>query len=102
MWSTHTMKYYSGLKMMEILPFATTAVNPEDFMLNNTLGEYKQTHSCASEQLPVENVTPSDSNRRVPGVGNGNPLQPPCLENPKDRGTWRPTVHGVANEWDTT
>ena len=24
--------------MMEILPFATTAVNPEDVMLNNTLG----------------------------------------------------------------
>jgi len=32
------MKYYSVLKMMEILPFATTAVNPEDVMLNNTLG----------------------------------------------------------------
>ena len=23
-----------------------------------------------------------------PGVGNGNPLQYPCLENPKDRGVW--------------
>ena len=25
---------------------------------------------------------------RSPGKGNGNPLQHPCLENAKDRGTW--------------
>ena len=25
---------------------------------------------------------------RSPGVGNGNPLQYSCLENPMDRGTW--------------
>ena len=31
-----------------------------------------------------------------PGVGNGKPLQYPCLENSMDRGTWRATVHGVA------
>ena len=30
-----------------------------------------------------------------PGVGNGNPLQYSCLENPMDRGAWRATVHGV-------
>ena len=33
---------------------------------------------------------------RSPGGGNGNPLQYPCLENPKDRGAWWATVHGVA------
>ena len=38
---------------------------------------------------------------RSPGEGNGNPLQYSCLENPMDRGTWRATVHGVA-ESDTT
>ena len=32
---------------------------------------------------------------RSPGVGNGNPLQYSCLENPMDRGTWWATVHGV-------
>ena len=32
---------------------------------------------------------------RSPGVGNGNPLQYSCLENPMDRGTWPATVHGV-------
>ena len=30
-----------------------------------------------------------------PGGGHGNPLQYSCLENPKDRGAWWATVHGV-------
>ena len=34
--------------------------------------------------------------QRSPGGGNGNPLQYSCLENPMDRGTWRATVHGIA------
>ena len=29
------------------------------------------------------------------GEGNGNPLQYSCLLNPKDRGAWQATVHGV-------
>ena len=33
---------------------------------------------------------------RPPGEGNGNPLQYSRLENPKDRGAWGATVHGVA------
>jgi len=33
--------------------------------------------------------------RKIPGVGNGNPLQYSCLENPMDRGAWRATVYGV-------
>ena len=32
---------------------------------------------------------------RFPGGGHGNPLQYSCLENPKDSGAWRATVHGV-------
>ena len=36
---------------------------------------------------------------RYPGEGNGNPLQDHCLENPRDRGAWRATIHGVANSW---
>ena len=39
---------------------------------------------------------------RSPGVGNGNPLQHSCLENPMDRGAWGPIVHGVAEESDVT
>ena len=32
---------------------------------------------------------------RSPREGNGNPLQYPCLGNPKDRGAWQATAHGV-------
>ena len=32
---------------------------------------------------------------RPPGKGNGNPLQYSCLGNPKDRGAWQATVHGI-------
>ena len=37
-----------------------------------------------------------------PGEGNGNPLQYSCPKNPKDRGAWQATVHGVAKESVTT
>ena len=33
---------------------------------------------------------------RSPGVGNGNPLQHSCLENPMDSGASWAAVHGVA------
>ena len=33
---------------------------------------------------------------RPPEGGHGNPLQYSCLENPKDTGAWRTTVHRVA------
>ena len=38
---------------------------------------------------------------RSPGGGHGYPLQDSCLKNSMDRGTWRDTVHGVA-ESNTT
>ena len=37
---------------------------------------------------------------KIPGGGNGNPLQYSCLENCTDRGAWWATIHGVA-ESDT-
>ena len=33
---------------------------------------------------------------RSSGGGHGNPLQYSCLENPMDRGAWKPAVHGSA------
>ena len=36
------------------------------------------------------------------GEGNGNPLQYSCQWNPRDKGAWQATVHGVAKESDTT
>ena len=34
---------------------------------------------------------------RSPGEGNGNPLQYSCLKNPRDRGAWQATAHGVSS-----
>ena len=39
---------------------------------------------------------------RSSGGGHGNPLQNSCLENPKDKGAWQATVHGVAKKLDMT
>ena len=36
---------------------------------------------------------------RLPGGGNGNPLQYSCLEHPMDRGAWQALVRGVAKGW---
>jgi len=36
---------------------------------------------------------------KIPGEGNGYPLQYSCLEYSMDRGAWRATVHGVAKSW---
>ena len=36
---------------------------------------------------------------RLPGEGNGNPLQNSCLGNPKDRGAWQTTVYRIAKSW---
>ena len=56
--------------------------------------------------LAVKNPTANAGNIRDPGWipesgrsprgGRGNTLQYSCLENPRDRGAWRATVHGVA------
>ena len=35
---------------------------------------------------------------RSPGGGNGNPLQYSCLENPMDRGAWRPIAHRIRED----
>ena len=37
---------------------------------------------------------------RSPGEGNEDPLQYSCLENPKDRGVWWATFHGITEESD--
>ena len=39
---------------------------------------------------------------RSPGVGNGNPFQYSCLENPLDRGAYQSIVHRVTKKSDTT
>ena len=44
----------------------------------------------------MRDLGPIPGSGRSPGGGPGNPLQYPCLENPKDRGVWWETVHRVA------
>ena len=36
---------------------------------------------------------------KIPGEGNGCPLQYSCLENPKNKGVLQATVHRVAKSW---
>ena len=38
---------------------------------------------------------------KIPGGGNGNPLQYSCRDYPMDRGAWQAAVHGVTKS-DTT
>ena len=44
-----------------------------------------------TQEMQVQSLGWEDS----PRVGNGNPLQYSCLENPMDRGAWRAAVHGA-------
>ena len=46
-----------------------------------------------AQDKAIENCLPTDANC---GEANGNPLQPSCLENPRDRGAWWAAVYGVA------
>ena len=39
---------------------------------------------------------------RYSGVGNNNPQQYSCPENPIDRGSWWATVHGVSKDLNMT
>ena len=61
----------------------------------------------ASQVALVVNNPPANAGRsrgggwvpgsgRSPAVGNGNPLQYSCLENPMDREAWWATVHGLS------
>ena len=47
----------------------------------------------------VRDVGSIPGSGRSPGVRDDNPLQYSCLENPRDRGTWQATVHGVVKSW---
>ena len=49
--------------------------------------------ACQSRRLREASVMPGPG--RSPGGGRGDPLQCSCLENPMDRGAWRPAVRGV-------
>ena len=61
----------------------------------------QQTGSAVVKNLPAKTGDAKDVGLipgigSSPGGGNGIPLQYPCLEKSKDRGTWWARVHGVA------
>ena len=49
----------------------------------------RETHNQTHKRLKLSETFKTD------GEGNGNPLQDSCLENSRDRGAWRATVHGL-------
>ena len=60
--------------------------------VHHQLPEFIQTH--------VHRVSTQELGRlKLPGEGNGTPLQYSCLENPMDGGAWLAAVHGVAKSW---
>ena len=60
-------------------------------------GSYGKESACNAKVIGDSGLIPGLG--RFPGGGNGNPLQYYCLENSMDRGTYRATVHGVAQSW---
>ena len=62
---------------------------PGGFMVKNLLANSGDTGEAVS--IPRQG--------RSSGVGNGNPLQHSCLENPMDRGSWLVTIYGVTTSW---
>ena len=54
---------------------------------------------CCSSVLVIRRPGFDPWARKIPGEGNGNPLQYSCLENPMDRGAWWTTVQGVPKSW---
>ena len=62
--------------------------------------------TCFPGAQMVENL-PAVQATRVQSLGRDNPLEEEmathftisCLENPKDRGAWRATVHGDTKSW---
>ena len=55
----------------------------------------KKKKDSAANAGDLRNTGSIPGSGRFPGTGNGNPLQYSCLENPRERGGWQATVHGV-------
>ena len=50
----------------------------------------------------IRDVGSIPASGRSPGLGNGDPLQYSCLENPMDRGAQPATVHGATKSHKNT
>ena len=65
--------------------------------LSSSSSIYAFPHGSVVKNLPATagGIGLIPGSGRPPREGNGNPLQYSCLENPKHRGAWWTTVHGV-------
>ena len=52
--------------------------------------------SVVKNHLPMQEMQVGLLGWKIPGEGNGNPLQYPCLGNPTNRGAWQAVVCRVA------
>ena len=74
-------------------------------LLFNTLSKFVMLPSGSGVKTPLANagnardtgLTPGSG--RLPGGGNGNPLQCSFLENPREGEAWWAAVYGVAQSW---
>ena len=77
-------------------------------ILLGVFGQYQEQQELSSWPSSKESACPAGDMGLIPGSGrspeegSGKPLQCSCLGNPRDRGAWRATVHGVAKSGDTT
>ena len=60
-----------------------------------TLPQWLSNKESACNAGAAEDAGSIPGSGRSPGGGQGNPLQYSCLQNPKDRGAWQATVHGI-------
>ena len=56
---------------------------------------YRNVH-CGTVSRHKKSKEPLNGRVNESGKSPGNPLHYSCLENPKDRGAWWATIHGVA------
>ena len=92
-WALHTKVtgscYTSSFKIMFLkLSKFETKVSTSKFRLPWWLSGREPTHQCRRRRF-------DPWLEKSPGGEHGNLLQYACLENPKDRGVWQATVHGV-------
>ena len=92
------------------------ASGTHDFHLSPSMGFFKCSwnglcnHTCGLPWWPSSKEYTCNTgdlgsipgSGRCPEEGNRNPLQYSCLGNPKERGAWWATVHGVTKESDMT
>ena len=90
-WGFSRQEYWSGLPFPS--PSIEEPLNLNYHSLRLTTGIRKQMNAfllMPYTQAVKDGVKP---------LGNGNPLQCSCLENPRDREAWWAAVYGVAQSW---